>query len=90
MYKLVLLDKAEKELNNIDFIWQKRILEKLELLKLNPEMLKNNIKPLLGIKKDLFRLRVGRYRVVYIHENENLTIVIIRIAKREDIYKLIR
>jgi len=45
----------------------------------------------LDIKKlnqeDLFRLRIGQYRVIYINNYKDQTIRIIKIQHRKDIYK---
>jgi len=41
-------------------------MEKLLILSQNPEALKNNIKPLKGEYKGLKRLRVGRYRIIFL------------------------
>ena len=86
MYKLKFLIKAQNDLNNIDRAHQKIIKEKLLILAKNPEVLKNNIKKLGGIKEDYYRLRVGNYRVIFKKEEKELIIIIIRIGNRKEIY----
>ena len=86
MYKLKFLAKAQNDLNNINRAHQKIIKEKLLILAKNPEVLKNNIKKLGGIKDDYYRLRVGNYRVIFKKEEKVLIIIIIRIGHRKEIY----
>ena len=85
-YKLLFLKEAAEEFKKLDKAVQRIIKEKLEILAQNPELIKNNIKPLKGKYKGLYRLRVGNYRVVYRLNKEEITILVIRIGHRKDIY----
>ena len=53
----------------------------------NPEALKANIKRLKGDVEDLFRLRVGSYRVIFKKDEKDLIILIIRIGHRKNVYR---
>lgn len=86
MYKLKFLGKALEDLEKINRAQQKIIKEKLLILAKNPEVLKNNIKRLIGVKEDLYRLRVGSYRIIFKKEKEHFFILIIRIGHRKEIY----
>ena len=86
MYSIEFLKEAVEELNNIDLIWQKRILNKIKILSINPESLSNNIKKLKGKYREYYRLRIGDYRVIYSQENDRFVIIIIRIGHRKEIY----
>ncbi len=86
MYKLKFLGKALEDLEQINRAQQKIIKEKLLILAKNPEVLKNNIKKLSGVKEDLYRLRVGSYRIIFKKEKEHFLILIIRIGHRKEIY----
>lgn len=86
MYKLKFLEKAVADLKRIDRAHQKIIKAKLLILAENPGALKNNIKRLAGSKEDLYRLRVGDYRVIFKKEEKQLVILIIRIGHRKEIY----
>ncbi len=86
MYKLEFLKEAFEEFKNLDRSVQKIIKQKLEILSKDPELLKNNIKPLKGKYKGLYRLRVGNYRIIYRLDKDRLIILIIRIGHRGEIY----
>ncbi len=90
MYRLKFLEKAIEDLENINGANQIIIKEKLLILAKNPEVLKNNIKRLSGIKEEFYRLRVGSYRIIFKKEREELLIVIIRIGHRKEIYFLLK
>ena len=87
MYSLVFLTSAKKEFKKLDNVAQKRIKEKLIVLVENPEVLKNNIKPLKGEHQGLFRLRVNQYRVVFQINDGELIITIIRVRHRKEVYE---
>ncbi len=87
MYKLLFLGGAVKDLARIDRPHQRIIKEKLLILAKNPEALKNNIKRLGGDVQDLFRLRVGRFRIIFKKNETELLILIVRIGHRKDVYQ---
>ncbi|OGL45001.1 MAG: hypothetical protein A2149_00005 [Candidatus Schekmanbacteria bacterium RBG_16_38_11] len=60
-----------------------KVLVDLALLKLS-EGLPVDIKPLRG-EKDIYRLRVGRYRILFLIIED--TLVITKIGPRGDVYK---
>ena len=86
MYKLVFENEARKDFLKLPKHIQKVIREKLLILSQNPNLLKNNIKSLKGKYKGLKRLRVGKYRVIFEERENELVILIIRIAHRGEIY----
>jgi mRNA interferase RelE/StbE len=86
VHTLRFLGRAVEDLARIDRPHQRIIKEKLLILAENPEALKNNIKRLQGDIRDLYRLRVGSYRVIFKRDGMDLTILIIRIGHRKEIY----
>lgn len=38
-------------------------------------------------EKNLYRIRQGRYRIVYAIEDDRLVVIVIRIAHRKDVYR---
>lgn len=89
MYRIKLHPQAAKFFSNLDGSTKNRIKETLLSLKENPfeKRPKVDIKKLKGTKgrQDLYRLRVGGYRIVYAVEGDNLFIT--DIFKREKGYK---
>lgn len=85
MYKIEFTRVALKNLDKINSAYQSLIIEKLEHLSVNP-FESSSVKPLKGMK-GYYRLRVANYRVIYELQNELLTILVIDINHRKDIYK---
>ena len=86
MYEIRFLGRALDDLSKIDRPHQRIIKEKLLILAEGPEALKNNIKRLKGDLEDLYRLRVGRYRIIFRKNEKELLILIVRIGHRKDVY----
>ena len=72
-------NRAAKALSTMDSVIKKRIKKGIE------EIPKGNIKPLQGYSDGRKRLRIGKYRIVFIQDGEDLNIL--DIASRGDIYK---
>ncbi len=89
VYELKFLGKAADDLRKIDRVHQRIIKEKLLILAENPEALKNNIKKL-AADEDFYRLRVGSYRIIFKKEEKRLTILVLRIGHRKEIYLSLR
>jgi len=63
----------------------KLIREKLDAIAINPFANHPNAKKLQG--REGFRLRVGDWRVIYKIQNEQLVIIVLKIASRGEVYK---
>jgi mRNA interferase RelE/StbE len=86
LYAVEYLAEAVKELTSLEKPMQRIIKEKIDKLAQNPDTLKNNIKALKGEHGGKYRLRVGDYRIIYRLQNEIITITIIRIGHRKEVY----
>jgi len=84
MYKVVLTKSAEKELLKIPKVYSENIVKHLVELINNPRP--NGCKKLSGYE-DIYRIRVGMYRVVYRIEDDILYIEVIKIGHRKDVYQ---
>lgn len=86
VYKIKLSDEAKKTLKKIDKSIAAKLLTKFEsdLKKLaNPRQVGKALRGDLG---SLWRYRVGDYRIVCDIQDEVLTIIVIRIGHRKNIY----
>lgn len=83
-YEIIIKPSAEKSFAKLPALQQRKIFSAIELLVTNP-------KPS-GVKKlkssvELYRIRVGDYRVIYSIENAVLIINVVKIGHRSDIYR---
>lgn len=80
MNRIIYLKAAVKNLEKFDIKTRKRLIESIDNI---PQ---GDIKKMQGEKHPpVYRLRVGKYRIIYHIEGEN--IIIARIDTRGDIYK---
>jgi mRNA interferase RelE/StbE len=86
LYRVVLLSKAKKfylKLAESDRSQFHRIDKALQTLKSNP--LDGN--PLKGYFKGKYSLRVGIYRIIYEVKREIITVYILKIGHRKNVYQ---
>jgi mRNA interferase RelE/StbE len=83
-YAIETKPSARKELENLSDTLISRLVPKIEALAANPRP--TGCRKLRGYK-DLWRIRVGDYRVVYIIDDDRKMVSITRIAHRRDVYE---
>ncbi|MGJ8640403.1 MAG: type II toxin-antitoxin system RelE family toxin [Opitutaceae bacterium] len=82
-YKIEFSKRVRKDFKKIPTHDAKRILNAIQLLASDP--LPQNSKKLKG--EELFRIRIGNYRVIYSIEDSKMIIFVIKLGHRKDIYK---
>ena len=82
LYKIVFKRSAEKELSRLPKPYVKKMTYAIQDLAENPRSM-GAIK-LAGT--DAYRIRVGPYRVLYEIHDDVLTVIVIRIADRKEVY----
>ena len=80
MYKIIIKKKAKKFIDKLPMPTKKRIIEAINLLPYG-----SDIKQMKG-HDDLFRLRVGDYRIIYTVDNGELIVYVIGAENRGQIY----
>lgn len=83
-YKIQWKQSAKKELKKLDKQTIRRILQAVEKLANNPYA--KGCKKLAG-SKSVYRIRIGDYRVVYDIQSSTITIEIIKVGHRREIYR---
>jgi mRNA interferase RelE/StbE len=83
MYAIRLTHAAERSLSNLPRDAQRRIGAKIDALANDP--LPRGVRKLQG--SDFHRLRVGDYRIIFSVEHDVLTVVVIDVGHRRDIYR---
>lgn len=76
--------RAVKELGKLDKAVARRIVRAVDALGGNPRP--SGSRPLVG-HQDLWRIRVGAYRVIYTIKDGELLVLALRIAHRSEVYR---
>jgi mRNA interferase RelE/StbE len=82
-YKIFFKKSAEKDFRAIPKNDLKKILDRIEALAEDPRP--QGCEKLTGQQK--YRLRQGRYRILYSIQDDELTIWVVKIGHRKDIYR---
>ena len=83
-YRIEFKPSAAKELAKIQRPDQIRITHRIDELSLHPRPL--GVERLKGAG-NLYRLRVGDYRVIYAVEQDRLLILVVKVGHRREIYR---
>ena len=83
-YAIDIKPSARRELEKLSDSLIARLLRRIEGLSINPRP--PGCRKLRGYK-DLWRVRVGEYRVIYIIDDDRKIVSITRIAHRREVYE---
>lgn len=85
MYKIIFKKEAAKSLDKLQRNVAKLIRKKLMAVAANPYAEHPNVRKLQG--RDGYRLRVREWRVIYEIQNDQMVILVLRIAPRGEVYR---
>lgn len=85
MYTIAYSKEAVKSLPRMPRNTAQLIREKLEIIAANPYADQPNAKKLQG--REGYRLRVGDWRIIYKIQNQQLMIIVLKVASRGEAYK---
>lgn len=83
-YKIEIARSAEKQLAELDKAEQIRVLKRIVALAGDPTP--PGCRKLSG-EEDAYRIRVGTFRVIYTIENKILTVRVVKVGHRKDVYR---
>jgi len=82
MYKILITQRALRDIEKLDVPTKKRLKEKLELFSANPLFY---AKKLINPKIGTYRFRIGDFRIIFDIVDDS--IVLLRVGHRHSIYK---
>ena len=85
-YKLMYSEKAQKQLNRLDYSIKSKILKYIDQNLFNTDNPKKFGKALRYNLKCFWRYRVENYRIIAKIEEDKLVILIVQVDKRDKIY----
>jgi mRNA interferase RelE/StbE len=83
VYKIYFKASVEKDFKKIPNKDTRKILQRIDLLTVEPRPI--NCEKLSD--QERYRIRQGRYRIIYSIQDNELTIWIVKIGHRKDIYR---
>ena len=83
-YTVRLNTRVGKVLDRLPPDMRRRIVRRLEALEDNPRP--RGVEKLAGVE-ELYRVRVGTYRIVYTIRDRELVVIVVRIGHRRDVYR---
>ena len=83
-YKVILKPSVEKDLRSLPREVVKRVFRRIEMLKDDP-LPRQSLK--LSGAEQLYRIRVGDYRIVFGVDKEHLQVTIHHVRHRRDVYR---
>ncbi|GEP95537.1 type II toxin-antitoxin system RelE family toxin [Chitinophaga cymbidii] len=83
MYQITITASAQKKLSKLPANVQERISAKIDTLAIDPRP--PGCKKLTG--RPGYRIRIGDYRVIYLIEDGKLTVLIVDVGDRKNIYE---
>lgn len=84
-YEIKWAGPALRELRKLDKQTARRVLRAVTGLAADPRPA--GVRALSGQPAGTMRLRVGDYRVVYVIEDEQIRILVVRVAHRREVYR---
>lgn len=84
-YKIEIKKSAAKEIENLPSTILKRVISHIQELSDDPRP--NGCKKLSGDEK--YRLRVGDYRILYEIQDEIVTVYVVKVAHRKEVYRML-
>jgi len=83
-YKVIVLKATKKQLSSIPKHISQRISGAIDSLARNPRP--HGVEKLSG-DDNLYRIRVGNYRIVYSIQDNLLIVLVVRVGPRKDVYR---
>ena len=85
MYKINISESALKQLHRL----QKQVVKKIDaaIIKLGKNPRPSGVKKMKGVSEDLYRIRIGDYRVIYSIEDVIKLVDVRQVGHRKDIYR---
>jgi mRNA interferase RelE/StbE len=83
-YRILFAPSARRQLEDLPRKVQQRIAAHIDQLAVSPRP-RGSIK--LEGEDDLYRIRVGKYRVIYGIQDDELIVLVLRVGHRRDVYR---
>ncbi len=83
-YQVTFSKSARKAFNRLPSIVKKKLQTRIDALETEP--IPNNAKAMVGYE-NIYRIRFSEWRVVYCVKDEKLTVMVVRVGNRSEVYE---
>jgi len=83
-YTVIISRASQKVIDRLDGDMYSRIIHKIETLEDNPRPM--GVEKLTG-PDNLYRVRVGDWRIVYAIQDRRLVVLVVKVAHRREVYR---
>jgi mRNA interferase RelE/StbE len=83
VYKIVIENRVKSDLKSLPSEFLEKIVEELTRLAINPRH--RGVRKLAG--SEAWRLRIGRYRLLYSIDDQRKVVVVYHVAHRKEVYR---
>jgi mRNA interferase RelE/StbE len=83
-YEVEITPAAKRQIKKLPNDVQKQVVEKLEELAFKPRP--DGVQKLAG-SDDLYRVRLGKYRIIYEIQDGLLLVTVVKVKHRKDVYR---
>jgi mRNA interferase RelE/StbE len=84
-YAVEISKAAKRQLRKLDQQAQRRVADRIDSLAENPRP--SGVVKLTGVTPPVHRVREGQYRILYTIEDDQLIVLVVRIAHRSEAYR---
>ena len=84
-YAIEITSTARRQLRKLDQEARRRVGRRIDALGENPRP--DGVVKLTGVSPPLYRVREGDYRIIYAIDDDNLIVLVVRVAHRGDAYR---
>ena len=83
-YRVLILPKAQRQIKSLPVQTRRKVSDAIDSLEKNPRP--SGVKKLKGAE-ELYRLRVGDYRIIYAIQDDELLVIVVNAGHRKDVYR---
>jgi len=83
-YRVEVVASAKKSLKNIESLYIPKIIQRIDLLKVNPRHYGSQK---MSGYETTYRTRVGKYRIIYEIYDQKVLVIVVSIDHRKDVYR---
>jgi mRNA interferase RelE/StbE len=84
-YSIEIARPAQRQLKKLDASTRKKVSRRIDSLAKEPRP--SGVVKLTDVSPPIYRVREGQHRILYTIDDDELIVVVVRVARRSDVYR---